>query len=145
MYILFLCNFSPAHVSCQLIQFCPENQGFSLLRVIMLQNSFLCALLRILCIFLSAAFYLKSKEKLPPCAYNITVFINSLYIAGNATICNYPPCAYIVFTNSPISWKCQHFPTIHCSKTGKNRDKSINNRDKSGENRYKKLYSPITF
>lgn len=53
------------------------------------------------------------------------------YISENATICNYPPCAYIVFTNSPYldSFNIFYqsiFPTIR-------------------ENRYKNLYSPVTF
>ena len=53
------------------------------------------------------------------------------YISENATICNYPPCAYIVFTNSPYldSFNIFYqsiFQTIR-------------------ENRYKNLYSPVTF
>ncbi len=38
-------------------------------------------------------FTLKSKEKLLPCAYYIIVCINSPVFRGNATICNYSPCA----------------------------------------------------
>lgn len=111
-------------VSCPQIQFCPENQGFSLLRISCKETlfclhfcafpscalscyiiPFLFALLRILWIFPLLPFTLKSKEKLMPCAYILSCK-QIPYIPENATKCNY-------FTYRPYNLNIPPFPTIH--------------------------------
>ena len=86
---------------CISVHFCT----FPLMRVSCYKTLFLCALLRISCIFPSAAFYLKSMEKLLPCAYILPCNIIP-HIRENATKCNH-------FPHRPYNLNIPTFPTIH--------------------------------
>ena len=95
------------------------------MRIIVLQNSFLfhfsqhsankplfCAHFFAFYVFSPLLPFLKKYGKTAAlCLYKPCNIIP--HIRGNATNCNYPPCAYIVFTNSLYPLKFQHCPTFH--------------------------------
>lgn len=101
-----LCGFSAFFFCvhfCAFLHFSPHacivlrNSLFArifLMRIIVLQNSFFVRTFAHFYIFTPLLPFLpKNTEKLLPCAYYIIVCINSPIFRGNATICNYPPCA----------------------------------------------------
>ena len=91
LFSVTFCNFSPVRVSCPLIQFCPENSGFSPHACIVLRNSF----------------FPRIFSNFPPVHYRVT----KLFFCAHF-------CAFYVFTPLlPFAWKvrknCCHAPIYY--------------------------------
>lgn len=139
-------TFPLMRVSCKEILFCSNFLEFFSCALSCSKTPFLCALLRILWIFPSAAFY--------PEKFGKTAAMRLLYYRVHK-LPNIPgKCHYLQLSTLRI-YRVHKLPHAPIASTffnnpfsqisGKNRDKSMNNGDKSEKNRYKKLYSPITF